>query len=74
MTQMMGMYREFVDTLQRHSEDVGRDFANEARRIHAGDAPERMIRGQSTPEEREELRDEGIKVLTLPIIKNEDLN
>lgn len=74
MTQMMGMYREFVDTLQRHSEDVGDDFANEARRIQAGDAPQRLIRGQTTPEERKELRDEGIGVLTLPIIRNEDLN
>ncbi len=74
MTQMMGMYREFVDTLQRHSEDLGDDFANEARRIQAGDAPQRLIRGQTTPEERKELRDEGISVLTLPIIKNEDLN
>ena len=50
-----------------HTEDVGDRFADEARRIHYGDAAERGIRGQATPDEREALRDEGIEVMPLPV-------
>lgn len=49
------------------TEDVGAEFAQEARRIHRGDAPERAIRGQSSQDEVEALRDEGIDVFTLPV-------
>jgi hypothetical protein len=50
-----------------HTEDVGERFADEARRIHYGEAAERGIRGQATPGEREALRDEGIEVMPLPL-------
>lgn len=51
----------------RNTEDVGRDFADEARRIHQGQAPERGIRGQATPQETAALLEEGIPVLPLPL-------
>ena len=47
-------------------EDVGGQFANEARRIHQQDAPDRAIRGVTTPDEASALREEGISVLSLP--------
>lgn len=50
-----------------HTEDVGSRFADEARRIHHGESPERGIRGQTSPEERLALREEGIEVHTLPM-------
>ena len=50
-----------------NTEDVGERFADEARRIHYGEAAERSIRGQATPDEREALRDEGIEVMPLPL-------
>ena len=50
-----------------NTEDVGQSFAAEARRMHAGDAPERAIRGTSTPAEAVELLEEGIAVLPLAI-------
>ena len=40
-------------------------FADEARRIHYGEAEERGIRGQATSEQAEELLDEGIAVVAL---------
>src|SRR5699024_10107784 len=46
----------------KNSEDVGPRFADEARRIHEGEAQERAIRGTATPEERRELLDDGIEV------------
>jgi hypothetical protein len=50
-----------------HTEDVGERFADEARRIHYGEAQERGIRGQASADEREALRDEGIEVMPLPL-------
>ncbi len=47
--------------------DVGENFAEEARKIHYGEEPERGIRGTATHEERLELLDEGIEVLSLPL-------
>ena len=49
------------------TEDVGSRFADEARRIHYGEAPERAIRGQASADEREALLDEGIEVHPLPL-------
>ncbi|NWH07692.1 MAG: DUF1178 family protein [Alphaproteobacteria bacterium] len=47
-------------------EDVGRAFAEEARKIHYGEAEERGIYGDATLEEVKELTEEGIDVLPLP--------
>ena len=49
------------------TEDVGERFADEARKMHYGETPERGIRGQATPEQTEALLDEGIPVMALPI-------
>jgi hypothetical protein len=50
-----------------NTEDVGERFAEEARRIHYGEAPQRGIRGQVNPQQRDELLDEGIEIIALPI-------
>ena len=47
------------------TEDVGERFAEEARRMHYGEAAERGIRGQATREQTEALLDEGIEVMPL---------
>ena len=52
--------------LMNRSEDVGSSFAEEARKIHYRESPERSIRGQTTLDEAEALREEGIEVLALP--------
>ena len=49
------------------TEDVGPRFADEARKIHYGEAAERGIRGQATARQTAELIDEGIAVMPLPI-------
>lgn len=48
------------------AEDVGERFAEEARRIHHGEAEDRSIRGLATPEETRALIDDGIDVMPLP--------
>ncbi|MEO1467662.1 MAG: DUF1178 family protein [Pseudomonadota bacterium] len=48
------------------SDDVGRDFAAEARRIHAGEAPERPILGEASLAEARDLAADDIPVMPLP--------
>ncbi len=57
----------FVDHVLQNSEDVGSRFPEEARKIHYEEAPRRGIRGIASREEAEELAEEGIPVLPLPI-------
>lgn len=45
--------------------DVGKEFAEEARKMHYGEAEVRGIRGQTTLEQAQELVDEGIAVVPL---------
>lgn len=54
--------------LVNKSEDVGSSFAEEARKIHYKETPERSIRGQTSTDEVSALREEGIDVLALPKI------
>jgi len=67
LQQMQQAFMQAVRHVVAHTEDVGPRFPEEARKIHHGEAPARGIRGQATEEEREELRDEGIEVYSLPI-------
>lgn len=72
--EIRALYRQFVQVLRDKSEDVGDRFADEARKIHYQEAPERAIRGKTTQDEYEALRDEGIDILNLPEIPEENLN
>lgn len=64
---MQAAWLQTVRRLMDNTVDVGDRFAEEARRIHYGEKPERGIRGQATPEEREALRDEGIETMAIPM-------
>ncbi len=48
------------------SEDVGDRFVQEARRIHAGEAPARTIHGRAAIADARALLAEGVPVLPLP--------
>ena len=68
------LYSKMLDELLTKSEDVGKEFPNEARKIFYKDAPQRAIRGQATNEEHDELVDEGIPVARLPVPPSGKLN
>jgi hypothetical protein len=61
-----------VREMVRKAENVGPRFAEEARRIHEGEAQERPLRGTATPEERQALAEEGIEFLALPDIFDDE--
>lgn len=60
---LMAKIHAFVD---RHFDDVGTAFAEEARKIHYGEAEDRNIRGHATPTEVRALHEEGVDVVALP--------
>jgi hypothetical protein len=64
---MASLRAKVIEYALKHTEDVGERFAEEARQIHYGESPERAIRGQASRQEVQELRDEGIEVLALPV-------
>ncbi len=66
--------RQLTEMLLANCEDVGADFAEEARRIHYVEAPERSIRGEASSEEYEALLEEGIEVFRLARLKPGDLH
>ena len=50
----------------RNTENVGRRFPEEARRIHYRETPPRAIRGQASRDEAQALVEEGIDFASLP--------
>jgi len=61
------LYSRMLDELFAKTEDVGREFPAEARKIFYEEAPARGIRGEATAEEHEQLLEEGIPVARVPI-------
>ncbi len=65
--QLQAAWLKMVRHVMAQTEDVGTRFAEEARKIHHGEAEQRSIRGQASREDTEALLDEGIEILPLPI-------
>jgi len=64
------MMMEAMGALRAHVEDnfdyVGPEFAAEARRIHAGEAEQRGVYGEASPDEVRSLVEDGVPVAPLP--------
>jgi len=58
--------------IERTSDYVGPEFAEEARRIHRGETERRSIYGESTPEQADSLTEEGIEVARIPWVPRAD--
>ncbi|GAB4285854.1 MAG: DUF1178 family protein [Roseovarius sp.] len=61
--QMLAELRRFIES---RSEYVGADFAREARDIHEGLAPHRLIHGEARLDEARRLIEDGVPVAPLP--------
>ena len=68
------LYSRMLDELLTKSEDVGKEFPAEARKIFYKESPARAIRGQATNEQHDELIEEGIPVARLPVPPTDKLN
>jgi len=56
-----------IKQIRAHTEDAGDAFAARALAMHKGDEAPAPIHGTSTPEEREQLLDEGVPFVALPV-------
>ena len=54
------------DHVAKNAEHVGPRFAEEALKIHHGEAEERAIYGEATPDDARMLHEEGVDFLPLP--------
>jgi len=64
-----GLPEELISKLReivRNTENVGRRFPEEARKIHYEEVPPRPIRGQASKDDADALREEGIDFASLP--------
>ncbi|MEH6528266.1 MAG: DUF1178 family protein [Sneathiella sp.] len=69
---MMKAMREIRETVEKNFDNVGDQFAEEARKIHYGETETRGIYGQATTEESSELREEGVEINEIPWIPSTD--
>ena len=63
---------EFRKYVEKNCENVGDNFAQEARSIHYDNKTSKGIYGKATSEETSELLEEGIDVVSLPWVKKSD--
>jgi hypothetical protein len=60
---MLQAFRAFV---QSNTENVGHDFANQARQMHYGDIEHRNIRGKVSQADAVSLHEEGVHTMMVP--------
>jgi hypothetical protein len=70
--QILAMLQRLRSEVEKHCDYVGKDFAEEARKIHNGEAESRGIYGEATDAEAEALAEDGIDVARLPWVPRAD--
>ena len=61
--QELAKIRKFVE---KNFENVGKDFPREVRNVYYDNRKNKNIYGEATPEETEELKEEGIEIASIP--------
>jgi hypothetical protein len=65
-------WRKVQEHIEKNFDHVGPRFAEEARKMHYGEAEKRSIYGDASTSEAKELRDEGIRVGQIPWLPRQD--
>ncbi len=66
LSKALKMLNQYLDS---NFEDVGNKFAETALKIHCGDEEKRNIKGTSTPQEEENLKEEGVQFYKISLPK-----
>ena len=78
LTQPANEAEQNIAKMRKHVEEnatyVGGTFADEARAMHDGTAPERSIWGEAKAEEAKALIEDGVPVASLPFIPTRKAN
>ncbi|WP_043360159.1 DUF1178 family protein [Belnapia sp. F-4-1] len=64
--QMVAFLQRMRSEIEKRADYVGRDFAEEARKLHRGESERTAIYGEASDADAEALRDEGIEVARIP--------
>lgn len=72
VAEAMRVLREVQTHIEKTFDHVGERFAEEARKMHYGEAEKRSIYGEATKTEAEELAEEGIEVDQMPWLTSRD--
>lgn len=70
--ELVGKMRELRTNILANSKNVGKEFPDEARKIHYGEVEKHSIHGQASAEDVKELIDEGVGVLPLPVLPEDN--
>ncbi len=69
--ELRAMLRELRKHVSENSENVGKGFADEARKIHYGETEQRSIYGEASAAEAKELQEEGVAFHPLPVLPDD---
>jgi hypothetical protein len=69
---MIALLQRMREQVEKNCDYLGPGFAAEARKIHRGEAEERGIYGETTPDEAEALAEEGIEIQSIPWVPPAD--
>jgi hypothetical protein len=69
---MIALLQRMREHVEKNCDYLGPEFAAEARKIHRGEAEERGIYGETTPDEAEALAEEGIEIRSIPWVPPAD--
>ena len=70
--QLVALLQRMRTEVERNCDYVGKEFAEEARRMHQGESDRRGIYGEATEAEAEALKEEGIEVARIPWVPRAD--
>lgn len=69
--QMMAQLKELSEKMREKADNVGPNFAEEARKIHFGEVEPRGIYGEATPEQARGLVEDGVQFMPLPVFPDD---
>jgi hypothetical protein len=69
--QAMAQLKALSEKMRRNADYVGDKFADEARKIHFGEADARGIYGEATPDEAKSLAEDGVEFMPIPVFPDD---
>lgn len=68
---IMAEMKSMAEKVKANADNVGDKFADEARKIHFGEADPRAIYGEATQEEAKSLVEDGVDFMPLPVFPDD---
>jgi hypothetical protein len=68
---MMAQMKAMAEKIRANADYVGDKFAEEARKIHFGEADPRGIYGEATIEEAKDLAEDGVEFMPIPVFPDD---